>query len=173
MCERRESAKKALNYVATMLLCELLLLLTLLLLLPLCCCCCQVRRDKWKCLCVHCSHCSDKYLHNSSHTAPSAFSPSLSFHAPLYLSLCCSSPCLPCCSCSVHIPCKPLCILPSFYLVCSLSPCLFPSSLPPLSSPCLSLPMLLIPCLLFAPINQRRLALYQVYSPHSYNLLLL
>lgn len=76
-----------------MLLCELLLLLTLLLLLPLCCCCCQVRRDKWKCLCVHCSHCSDKYLHNSSHTAPSAFSPSLSLS--MLLSICLSAAPLP------------------------------------------------------------------------------
>lgn len=119
--------KKALNYVATMLLCELLLLL-----LCCCCCCCLFVVAAVRCVATSGNACACIALIAATNicTTPVILLPlpflclSLSLHAPLYLSRCCSSPCLPCCSCSVHIPCKPLCILPSFYLVCSLSPCL-------------------------------------------------
>lgn len=165
---RKKSTQLCSNNVAVRVVATVALLL--LLLLPLCCCCCQVRRDKWKCLCVHCSHCSDKYLHNSSDTAPPAFSLSLSLS--MLLSICLAAAPLPACLAALAL-CT---FLASHCAFCPRFTWFAHSllvSLLSLSSPCLSLPLLLIPCLLFAPINQRRLALYQVYSPHSSNLLLL
>lgn len=70
--------------VATACCCYSFCCYSLLLLLLVVRCAAALRRcgDKWKCLCVHCSHCSDKYLHNSSRTFPSPRSRSLTLPFP-------------------------------------------------------------------------------------------
>lgn len=115
--ERGESEAGALNYVATMLLCELLLLLLLLVVATLfvatlCCCCCwlsgALRRCDSAATSGNACACIALIAATNICTTPVAHSPLLA----LALSLSHSPG---------HIPCQPMCILPSFYLLCSLS----------------------------------------------------